>query len=50
MCTALLTISGCGACTNLGTRPGSYTIQVTGTSMGNSPITVTQTIQITVTE
>ena len=49
--TVFLTVTGCGsACTNLGTRPGTYTIQVTGTSMGATPITITQNIKITVTE
>jgi hypothetical protein len=44
-------MTGCGACTNLGTRPGTYTIQVTGISMGGSNhVTVTQNVQVTVTE
>ncbi|MEO6912247.1 MAG: Ig-like domain-containing protein [Edaphobacter sp.] len=30
----LATLSGCGNCTDLGTRPGDYTIQVIGTSTG----------------
>ncbi len=46
----LMALAGCGACTNLGTRPGTYTIQVVGTSMGGAQVTVTQNIQITVTE
>jgi drug/metabolite transporter (DMT)-like permease len=46
----VIAITGCGACTDLGTRPGTYTIQITGTSMGSNQITVTQNVQITVTE
>jgi hypothetical protein len=42
-------ITGCGTCTDLGTRPGTYTFQVTGTSTGTSevqsqPVTLTVTI------
>ncbi len=48
--TGALTMTGCGACTNLGTRPGTYTIQITGTSLGSNQVTVTQSVQITVTE
>ncbi len=53
----MLAISGCGACTDLGTLPGSYTIGITGTAQ-NSPqayaqgaptIAVTQQLKITVT-
>ena len=46
----VIAITGCGACTDLGTRPGTYTIQITGTSTGSNQITVTQNVQITVTE
>jgi hypothetical protein len=28
------TLSGCGTCTDLGTRPGTYTIKVIGTPSG----------------
>jgi hypothetical protein len=53
MC-GFMAMTGCGACTDLGTLPGSYTIQVTGTSQGtsqlSSQVTVTQQVQITVTE
>ncbi len=47
----MATLSGCGACTDLGTKPGSYTIRVIGTSTGaGSPvIVVTAKVQITVT-
>jgi hypothetical protein len=31
----MATMTGCGACTNLGTKPGTYTIQVIGTSAAN---------------
>jgi len=40
-------ISGCGHCTDLGVYPGNYTFTVTGASTGQSPLTVTQTIQMT---
>ena len=49
MC-GVIAMTGCGACTDLGTRPGTYTIQITGTSMGSAHVTVTQNVQITVTE
>ena len=42
----MATLSGCGACTDLGTKPGSYTIRVIGTS-GSS--VVTTKVQVTVT-
>ncbi len=42
---ALVTLSGCGHCTDLGTRPGSYTVQLTGTAQGG-PVTQTRTITI----
>jgi hypothetical protein len=42
----MATLSGCGACTDLGTKPGSYTIRVIGTS-GVS--VVTTKVQVTVT-
>jgi hypothetical protein len=50
LCGTFMALSGCGACTDLGTRPGSYTFTITGTSMGSSAITVNQTIKVTVTE
>ncbi|CAN5715056.1 hypothetical protein BH10ACI4_BH10ACI4_35550 [soil metagenome] len=38
-------LSGCGtACTS----PGSYTIQITGTSVGAAPLTLSQNVQLTV--
>jgi hypothetical protein len=44
-----IAVTGCGACTDLGTRPGTYTLQITGTSMGTTPVTITQNVQVTVT-
>jgi hypothetical protein len=38
-------MSGCGACTDLGTKPGSYTIRVIGASGTN---VVTTTVQVVV--
>jgi hypothetical protein len=42
-------MSGCGNCTDLGTRPATYTFQVTGTAtetseMQSQPVTITVTI------
>jgi hypothetical protein len=45
MC-GMATLSGCGACTDLGTKPGSYTIRVIGTSGAS---VVTTKVQVTVT-
>jgi Bacterial Ig-like domain (group 3)/FG-GAP-like repeat/FG-GAP repeat len=42
----MTTLSGCGACTDLGTKPGSYTIRVMGTSGAS---VVTTKVQVTVT-
>jgi hypothetical protein len=42
----MATLSGCGVCTDLGTKPGSYTIRVIGTSGAN---VVTTQVQMTVT-
>lgn len=36
----MATLSGCGNCTDLGTRPGDYTIQVIGTATGAASSTV----------
>lgn len=41
-------LSGCGACTNLGTRPGTYTMQVTGVSVGTMQVTSSQKVQVMV--
>jgi hypothetical protein len=40
-------ISGCGNCTNLGTRPGTYSFTVTAVSQGATTITKTQTVKFT---
>jgi hypothetical protein len=37
-------MSGCGACTDLGTKPGSYTIRVIGTSAANVVTTKVEVI------
>jgi hypothetical protein len=42
----MATLSGCGACTDLGTKPGTYTIRVIGTSTAN---VVTTKVQVVVT-
>jgi hypothetical protein len=42
----MATLGGCGACTDLGTKPGSYTIRVMGTSGAS---VVTTKVQVTVT-
>ena len=42
----VLHLSGCGNCTDLGTWPGTYTVNVTGTSSGG--VTQTQAAVITV--
>lgn len=45
---SMATLSGCGACTDLGTLPGTYTITITGQSTGTTQATATQNIQVTV--
>jgi hypothetical protein len=45
---AIAQISGCTTCTDLGTRPATYTFQVTGTA-ANSSTTQSQTVTMTVT-
>ena len=42
----MATLSGCGACTDLGTKPGSYTIRVIGTS-GAAVVTTKVQVQVT---
>jgi len=44
-------LTGCGNCTDLGTRPSTYTIEVTGTATqsGTTPATASQAVKITVT-
>jgi hypothetical protein len=41
----MVSLSGCGTCTDLGTKPGSYTIRVIGTSAAN---VVATKVQVTV--
>jgi Bacterial Ig-like domain (group 3) len=41
----MATLSGCGACTDLGTKPGTYTIRVIGTSAAS---VATTKVQVTV--
>ncbi len=45
---AVTQISGCGTCTDLGTRPATYIFQVTGTAASSSTAT-TQTVTMNVT-
>jgi hypothetical protein len=45
----LAQVTGCGTCTDLGTKPATYTFQVTGTASGtgavqSQPVTITVTI------
>ncbi len=44
----LTAMVGCGNCTDLGTRPGTYTINVTGTALGSTTV-VSQKVTVTVT-
>jgi hypothetical protein len=37
-------LSGCGNCTDLGTRPGTYTVQVVGTATGSGTSEVEKAI------
>ena len=46
----LITMIGCGTCTDLGTRPGTYTIKVTGVSTGLAQTANFQKVQVTVGE
>jgi Bacterial Ig-like domain (group 3) len=43
----MVSLSGCGACTDLGTKPGTYTIRVIGSAGGS---VVTTKVQVIVTE
>ena len=45
----LASLMGCGNCTDLGTLPGTYTINITGTALGGAPTTVLQKVTLTVT-
>jgi Bacterial Ig-like domain (group 3) len=42
-------MSGCGNCTDLGTKPGTYTFNVTGTATGAASTVVSQKVTLTVT-
>jgi hypothetical protein len=42
-------IVGCGNCTDLGTRPATYTIQVTGTAASGPTAVQSQPVTVTVT-
>ena len=42
-------MTGCGTCTDLGTRPATYTFQVTGTAAAGPAETEAQTVTLTVT-
>jgi hypothetical protein len=47
----MATLSGCGACTDLGTKPGTYTVRVIGSSgAGAAANVVTTKVQVTVQE
>ncbi|MDE3104651.1 MAG: Ig-like domain repeat protein [Acidobacteriota bacterium] len=48
LCLALSGLSGCGACTDLGTRPGSYTVTLQGVSTGPAARQVTTRLPLTV--
>ncbi|WP_353072298.1 FG-GAP-like repeat-containing protein [Tunturiibacter gelidoferens] len=41
-------LTGCGACTNLGTKPGSYMIRVIGTGSGTFASIVSTKVKVTV--
>jgi hypothetical protein len=41
---AAMQLSGCGNCTDLGTRPGTYTVQVAGTASGSGTSEVEKAI------
>ena len=45
----MASLMGCGNCTDLGTRPGDYTIKVVGTAMGTTNSTVIAKIALHVT-
>jgi len=45
----LTTITGCGNCTDLGTKPGTYTFNVIGTSTGAPSAVVSQKVTLKIT-
>jgi Bacterial Ig-like domain (group 3)/FG-GAP-like repeat len=46
---AVSQMTGCGNCTDLGNRPGTYTFQVSGSSTGSSSEVESQTVTLNVT-
>jgi hypothetical protein len=46
----IVSLAGCATCTDLGTKPGSYTIRVIGTEAGQVASIVTAKVKITVEE
>jgi hypothetical protein len=48
-CSGVMTGCGAGNCTDLGTRPGTYKMTVTGTSTGTTPTSVSREIVVKVT-
>jgi hypothetical protein len=46
----IASITGCATCTDLGTKPGSYTIRVIGTEAGQVASIVTVKVKLTVKE
>jgi hypothetical protein len=46
----IASLTGCTTCTDLGTKPGSYTIRVIGTEAGQSASIVTAKVRLTIKE
>jgi hypothetical protein len=46
----IASLTGCASCTDLGTKPGSYTIRVIGTEAGQVASIVTAKVKLTVEE
>ena len=46
----IASLTGCTTCTDLGTKPGSYTIRVIGTETGQSASIVTAKVRLTIKE
>jgi hypothetical protein len=46
----LTSLTGCSSCTDLGTKPGSYTIRVIGTEAGQVASIVTAKVKLTIKE
>lgn len=45
----LAMMTGCGNCTDLGTKPGTYTFNITGTALGSVPTVVSHKVTLKVT-